>query len=131
MRYFSRKYCRGIISSFLLKLPLNVSVISAGGISFYSLTGTFMSQMYGVKTGTYGFIVNIMREFSTLLFLPLLVRISKGSLIATGAAADMDTVLVPITKAVGPDLRLITLITGTILTCIVPLLLPFLHNLLV
>lgn len=120
----------GIISGFLLKLPLNVSVISAGGMSFYSLTGAFMIQVYGAEMGTYGFIVNMMREFSTVLFLPLLVRISKGSPIAVGGAADMDTMLVPITKFVGPELGLVTLITGTILTFIVPLLLPFLHNLL-
>jgi uncharacterized membrane protein YbjE (DUF340 family) len=39
----------GIISGFLLKLPLNVSVISAGGMSFYSLTGAFMTRMYGLE----------------------------------------------------------------------------------
>jgi uncharacterized membrane protein YbjE (DUF340 family) len=121
----------GIISGLLLKLPLNVSVISAGGMSYYSLTGAYMTQMYGVETGTYGFIVNVMREFFTVLLLPLLVRISKGSPIAGGAAGNMDTMLVPITKFVGPELGLVTLITGTILTFIVPLWLPFLHNLLV
>ncbi len=120
----------GIISGFLLKLPLHLSVISAGGMSFYSLTGAFMTRMYGVETGTYGFIVNMMREFFTILFLPLLVRISKGSPIAVGGAADMDTALVPITRVIGSELGLVTLITGTILTIAVPLLLPFLHSLL-
>jgi uncharacterized membrane protein YbjE (DUF340 family) len=57
-----------------------------------------MTQTYGVEMGTYGFIVNIIREFSTLLFLPLLAKMSKGSPIAAGAAATMDVVLVPITK---------------------------------
>ena len=120
----------GIISGLLLKLPLNVSVISAGGMSYYSLTGAFMTQMYGVETGTYGFIVNVMREFFTVLLLPLLLKISRGSPIAGGAAGNMDTMLVPITKFVGPELGLVTLITGTILTFIVPFLLPFLYNLL-
>jgi uncharacterized membrane protein YbjE (DUF340 family) len=121
----------GIVSGLLLKLPLNVSVISAGGMSYYSLTGAFMTQMYGVETGTYGFIVNVMREFFTVLLLPLLVKISKSSPIAAGAAGNMDTMLVPITKFVGPELGLVTLITGTILTFIVPLLLPFLYKLLI
>ena len=120
----------GTISGLFLKLPLHLSVISAGGMSFYSLTGAFMTQMYGVETGTYGFIVNMMREFFTILFLPLLVRISRGSPIAVGACAAMDTVLVPITRVVGPELGLVSLITGSILTFVVPLLLPILHGLL-
>lgn len=120
----------GTISGLFLKLPLHLSVISAGGMSFYSLTGAFMTQMYGVETGTYGFIVNMMREFFTILFLPLLVRISRGSPIAVGACAAMDTVLVPITRVVGPELGLVSLITGSILTFVVPLLLPLLHGLL-
>lgn len=120
----------GTISGLFLKLPLHLSVISAGGMSFYSLTGAFMTQMYGVETGTYGFIVNMMREFFTILFLPLLVRISRSSPIAVGACAAMDTVLVPITRVVGPELGLVSLITGSILTFVVPLLLPILHGLL-
>lgn len=121
----------GAVSGFLLKLPLHVSVISAGGMSFYSLTGAFMTRMYGVETGTYGFIVNMMREFFTILFLPLLARISRGSPIAVGGCAGMDIVLVPITRVVGPELGLVSLITGSILTFVVPLLLPLLHSLLV
>lgn len=121
----------GMISGLILKLPLNISVMSASGMSYYSLTGAYMTQMYGIKTGTYGFIVNVMREFFTVLFLPLLVKISKGSPIAGGAAGNMDTMLVPITKVVGAELGLVTLITGTILTFIVPFLLPFLYNIFV
>lgn len=121
----------GIISGILLKLPLHISVISAGGMSFYSLTGAFMIQMYGAKMATYGFIVNMIREFSTFLFLPLLARISKGSPITVGGAAAMDTALVPITRAIGSELGLVTLITGTILTIIIPLLLPLLHSILI
>lgn len=120
----------GAISGFFLKLPLHVSVISASGMSFYSLTGAFMTQMYGVEMGAYGFIVNMIREFFTILFLPLLVRISRSSPIAVGACAAMDTVLVPITRVVGPELGLVSLITGSILTFVVPLLLPLLHGIL-
>ncbi|NLA27878.1 MAG: lysine exporter LysO family protein [Firmicutes bacterium] len=121
----------GSISGFLLKLPPHVSVISASGMSFYSLTGAFMIQMYGAEMGTYGFIVNMIREFSTFLLLPLLARISKGSPIAVGGAAAMDTALVPITRAIGSELGLVTLITGTILTITIPLLLPLLHSILI
>jgi uncharacterized membrane protein YbjE (DUF340 family) len=119
----------GILSGLLLHLPPFLSILSASGMSYYSITGAFMTQAYGIEAGTYGFMVNVMREFITVLLLPLLVRISKGSPIAGGAAGDMDTMLVPITKFVGPELGLVTLITGTILTFAVPVVLPLLYNL--
>jgi uncharacterized membrane protein YbjE (DUF340 family) len=87
-----------------------------------------MTQTYGITAGTYGFLVNVMREFITILLLPLLVRISKGTPIACGGAADMDTVLMPVTKFVGTELGIIVLITGTILTFAVPVLLQLLSN---
>ncbi|MBP1925990.1 uncharacterized membrane protein YbjE (DUF340 family) [Sedimentibacter acidaminivorans] len=127
---FAGSIIGGLVSGILLHLPLHVSIISAGGMSYYSLTGAYMTQVYGIETGTYGFIVNVMREFFTVLLLPLLIKISKGSPIAGGAAGNMDTMLVPITKFVGVEIGLVTLITGVILTFTVPLILPLLYGLL-
>lgn len=119
----------GIIGGIILKVPYSIAVSSVSGMSYYSITGAFMTNAYGVEGGTYGFIVNIMREFFTVLMLPCLIRISKGSPIAGGAAGNMDTMLAPITKFVGVELGLVTLITGTVLTFSVPFILPFLYRL--
>lgn len=123
---FAGSFMGGLVSGLLLDIPLSTSVVSASGMSYYSLTGAYMTQVLGLKAGTYGFIVNVMREFFTVLLLPFLVRISKGSPIAGGAAGNMDTMLAPVTKFVGVELGLVTLITGTILTFAVPFLLPLL-----
>ena len=114
----------GVVSGLILRLPLYISTTAAAGMSFYSLTGAYMTQQYGIEIGTYGFIVNVMREFITLLLMPLLIRISPGTPIAGGASGNMDTMLAPITKFVGIRLSLVTLLTGTLLTFAVPLLLP-------
>jgi len=119
----------GFISGIILDLPLHISIMSASGMSYYSLTGAYMTQVYGIETGTYGFIVNVLREFLTVMLLPLLIKISKGSPIAGGAAGNMDTMLVPITKFVGVEIGLVTLITGVILTFTVPFVLPLLYGL--
>ena len=116
----------GAIAGKILGVPENISIISAGGMGYYSLTGAFMTSKFGIEAGTYGFIVNIMREFFTVFFLPILIKISKGSAIAAGGAGNMDTMLMPITKFVGAELGLVTLITGIILTFSVPVLLPIL-----
>ncbi len=92
-------------------------------MSYYSITGAFMTEAYGLEVGAYGFLVNVMREFLTVL-MPVLVKISKGSPIAGGAAGNMDTMLAPVTKFVGVRLGLVTLVTGTVLTFVVPFLLP-------
>lgn len=116
----------GYIASFVLGVPAYITTISASGMSYYSVTGAFMSKVYGIEAGTYGFIVNVMREFITVVSLPFLRKISMGSPIAAGGSGNMDTMLAPITKFVGVRLGLVTLITGTILTFIVPFLLPIL-----
>ena len=116
----------GILSGLVLGLPFKMSLVSSSGMSFYSLTGAFMTKTFGLEVGTYGFIVNILRELITIITMPLLIKLSPGSPIAGGAAGCMDTMLAPVTKFVGVRLGLVTLITGTILTFIVPFLLPLL-----
>jgi uncharacterized membrane protein YbjE (DUF340 family) len=120
----------GLLSGLVLDIPVNISVISASGMSYYSITGAYMTQVYGIEAGTYGFMVNVMREFLTVLLLPFLVKISNGSPIAGGAAGNMDTMLVPVTKFVGAELGLVALITGVILTFAVPFILPILYGIL-
>lgn len=118
----------GILAAMLLDIRPEAAILSAGGMSFYSITGAYMTQAFGIEIGTYGFIVNVLRETFTVLLLPLLIKISPGSAIAGGAAGDMDTMLMPITKFVGARLGFVTLVTGTILTLLVPFLLPILKN---
>lgn len=118
----------GLIAGIVLKMPLYITVASAGGMSYYSITGAILTQALGIEAGAYGFLVNVIREFLTVLFIPIIAKISKGSPIASGAAGNMDTMLVPVTKFVGVELGLVALITGTILTFLVPLLLPILTS---
>lgn len=114
----------GFLAGLLLHVPSGWSVLSASGMGYYSLTGAFLTETYGIEAGTYGFIVNILRDVLTVAFLPVLIRISKGSPIASGAAGCMDSMLVPVSRFVGPELSMVALISGTILTFVVPLWLP-------
>ena len=114
----------GFFGGLLLHVPLNWSVLAASGMGYYSLTGAFLTEAYGIEAGVYGFIVNVSRDVFTVALLPILVKISKGSAIASGAGGCMDTMLIPVSKAVGPELGLVALISGTITTLAVPFLLP-------
>jgi len=121
---FAGSVAGGFFSGLILQLPFYITVVSASGMSYYSLTGAYMTQVFGIEAGTYGFVVNVMREFFTVLLLPVLIKISKGSPIASGASGDMDTMLAPITRFVGVELGLVSLITGIVLSFMVTLLLP-------
>ncbi len=114
----------GLIIGIVLRIPLNYAVISTSGMGYYSLTGATMTDYFGIEAGIYGFVVNVIRDVFSIILMPLLVRISKGSPIAAGAAGCMDTMLVPVTKAVGTELGIVALISGTILTFVVPVWLP-------
>lgn len=117
----------GLLTGLVLQIPLNYAVISASGMGYYSLTGAAMTEYFGIEAGTYGFIVNVFRDVLTIVLMPILVKMSKGSPIAAGAAGCMDTMLVPVTKAVGAELGIVALISGTILTFVVPVWLPLSH----
>lgn len=114
----------GAIGGLALGVPLPISVISASGMGYYSLTGAFLTETYGITAGTYGFVVNVSRDVLTVALIPILTKISKGSPVASGAGGCMDSMLVPVTRAVGPELGMVGLISGTIITVFVPFWLP-------
>ena len=120
----------GVIAGLLMKVPLHIAVTSASGMGYYSMTGATMMQYFGAEAGVYGFMVNVMRDFFTVLFLPIYVKICKSAAIASSAAGGMDTMLVPVTKVLGQELGLVTLITGVVATLAVPIILPLFCNLL-
>lgn len=114
----------GVIMSKLLGVDLCWSVTSSSTMGYYSLPGAYMTEAYGVEAGVYGFMVNIFRDIFTVTLMPVLKRISKGAPIASGAGGCMDSMFIPVTRAVGPELGIAGLIVGTIITIFVPFWLP-------
>ena len=118
----------GLISGFLMAKVLGVdmcwSVTASSTMGYYSLPGAYMTEAYGVEAGIYGFMVNIFRDIVTVTLMPLIKRISKGAPLASGAGGCMDSMFIPVTRAVGPELGIAGLISGTIITIFVPFWLP-------
>ncbi|MBQ2305089.1 MAG: lysine exporter LysO family protein, partial [Firmicutes bacterium] len=114
----------GLLFGKLLGIDLAWSVTSAASLGYYSLPGAFMTEAYGVEAGIYGFVVNVLRDVCTVALMPILKRISKGAPIASGAGGCMDSMLVPVSRAVGMELSLVALLVGVIITVFVPFWLP-------
>lgn len=116
----------GFLGSLLTPVDVKVSVLSSAGLGYYSLTGAFLTTSLGVEAGSIGFMTNVFRDILTVLLLPLYKRLGIFSAVASGAGGCMDTMLGPITKTLGEEHLLLVLSVGTLLTVLVPFLLPFL-----
>lgn len=119
----------GVLAGMIADVPLSISLVASSGMGYYSMTGAFMTQNLGAEAGIYGFMINVMRDFFTVLLLPILIRISKGSPSASGAAGNMDTMLVPIVKLQGQEIGLVAMVVGVITSLVVPFIQPILLTL--
>ncbi len=110
-----------IVSLFLSDVNLLDSLAVGSGFGYYSLSSILISESKGEILGVTALVANIMREITTLLFTPLIVKyFGKIAPIATGGATSMDTTLPIISRYSGTEYVIISIFNGTILTICVP-----------
>jgi uncharacterized membrane protein YbjE (DUF340 family) len=116
-----------VISLALVDIDLMEGAAVGAGFGYYSLSSVLISQIQGDELGTIALVANITREVITILGAPIMVRL-VGPLgpIASGGATTMDTTLPVIVKYSGKDYAMTSVINGLALTCLVPVLVPFL-----
>jgi len=111
-----------IVSFFLPSVNLKEALAVGSGFGYYSLSSIIISQMHSDVLAVIALLSNILREISTLLFTPLIVRyFGKLAPIATGGATAMDTTLPIISEYSGSEYAIVSIFSGTILTIIVPI----------
>lgn len=119
-----------VLVGFILGMPINESSAVGAGFGWYSLSGVLLAKIYNVELGTIAFITNIVRELMALLIIPFVAKyIGKYSAIAPGGATTMDTTLPVIAKSTDSDTAVVAFINGTVLTALVPILVPLLIKL--
>ena len=84
------------------------------------------SKKNSKKTSARQKILTIIGTALCILLLPILIRISKGSPSASGAAGNMDTMLVPIVKLQGQEIGLVAMVVGVLTSLSVPFIQPVL-----
>jgi uncharacterized membrane protein YbjE (DUF340 family) len=74
----------------------------SSGFGYYSLSSMLITEMRNVELGTVALMYNVLREVTTLLFAPLLMRLF-GPLapISIGGATTADTTLPVISRVSG------------------------------
>ncbi len=112
-----------VFSSCLQNISLRESLAVVSGFGYYSLSSIMITQIRGETLGVIALLSNIMREISTLLMTPLLIRyFGRLAPIASGGATSMDTTLPIIIRFAGQEYGIISLFSGIVLTLTVPIL---------
>ncbi|ABO50838.1 protein of unknown function DUF340, membrane [Desulforamulus reducens MI-1] len=118
-----------VVTGLFIGLPFNESSAIGAGFGWYSLSGILIAEIYNVETGTLAFMTNVARELLTFITVPLVARyIGRLSTVAPGGATTMDTTLPVVTQATDSDMAVVAFINGSILTALVPVLVPFFIN---
>jgi uncharacterized membrane protein YbjE (DUF340 family) len=112
-----------LFSVFVPGVGFRESLAVGSGFGYYSLASVLIAHMGGKTLGVIALLANMAREFITLIGTPLLARyFGRLAPIASGGATSMDTTLPIITRSVGADYAVISVVNGVVLTVLAPLL---------
>lgn len=119
----------GFLASKILGTGFLTTGAVGGGMGYYSLAAAILTQRGGAELGFVTFLANFLREVLTFFLTPVLARFSKLAPIALGGATTMDTTLAVIKRSLGDDYAILALLSGAVLTLVVPVLLVFILSL--
>lgn len=116
-------------SLLLPDMPVRHVLGVGAGFGYYSLSSIMISNMVNPVLGSVALLSNIIRELTTLLAAPLLVRIfGKLGPVAAGGATAMDTTLPIIVRFAGERYGIVAVFSGMFLTVAVPFLVTFIFT---
>ncbi|MEM1707591.1 MAG: lysine exporter LysO family protein [Sulfolobales archaeon] len=112
---------------FSLICVVKYSMAISLGMGWYTFTGVLLGT-HSYFLGFLGFMSNLLRELLTFTIYPLLPKKLAISGVSMGGATTMDTTLPIMHKFGGPKVSLLAFIHGTVLTLLIPILLPLVVN---
>jgi uncharacterized membrane protein YbjE (DUF340 family) len=115
----------GVVISFLQDVSIYESLAVASGMGYYTLSSIILTQAVGSSLGTLAFLSNIFREILTVVTCPVLARINRLAPVASGGATSMDTTLPVIIQCTSKTVGILAVISGVIITLLVPFLVSF------
>lgn len=119
----------GIMLGFFLGMPVNESAAVASGFGFYSLSAVMLRELGSPQLGTVAFMTNVLRELISFAIIPIVAKhVGFYPAVAPSGATAMDTTLPAIARATDSDTALAAVISGVILSALVPVLVPLLYG---
>ncbi|PSW29365.1 hypothetical protein C9J21_19680 [Photobacterium phosphoreum] len=115
----------GIIAALLLGIPINNGLAMASGFGWYSLAGILIGDGLGNIYGGAAFLNELLREMLALIMIPLLINRYPNTAIGYAGATAMDFTLPVIQNSGGIRCVPIAIVSGFILSLLVPILILF------
>ncbi|WP_417883448.1 lysine exporter LysO family protein [Vibrio rumoiensis] len=115
----------GVISAYILDIPLTNGLAMASGFGWYSLAGILMGDAYGPVYGGASFMLELLRELVALITIPMFIRRYPCTTIGYAGATAMDFTLPVIQSTGGVKCVPIAIVSGFILSLLVPILMLF------
>ncbi len=119
----------GLISAWVLNIPYQYGLAMASGFGWYSLSGILMGDALGPVYGGASFLIELSRELVAIVVIPLFIARYPLSVIGYAGATALDFTLPIIQTSGGVKFVPIAIVSGFILSFLVPILMLFFVNL--
>ncbi len=118
-------WCGGLLAALVLDIPLTKGLAMASGFGWYSLSGILMGDAFGPVFGGASFMIELLRELVALVLIPMFIRKMPCSAIGYAGATAMDFTLPVIQTTGGVKCVPIAIVSGFILSLLVPVFMLF------
>lgn len=115
----------GVIAALILDIPINYGLAMASGFGWYSLAGILMGDALGPVYGGASFMLELLRELVALMLIPIMIQRYPSTAIGYAGATAMDFTLPIIQNTGGIKCVPIAIVSGFILSLLVPILMLF------
>jgi uncharacterized membrane protein YbjE (DUF340 family) len=115
----------GVIAALVLDISTFKGLAMASGFGWYSLAGILMGDAFGPIYGGSSFMLELLRELVALVMIPMLIRTKPCTSIGYAGATAMDFTLPVIQTTGGVRCVPIAIVSGFILSLLVPILMLF------
>ncbi|WP_394125754.1 lysine exporter LysO family protein [Vibrio hepatarius] len=115
----------GIVSALILDIDIYRGLAMASGFGWYSLAGILMGDAFGPVYGGASFMIELLRELVALILIPLFIRTKPCTSIGYAGATAMDFTLPVIQTTGGVRCVPIAIVSGFILSLLVPVMMLF------
>ncbi|GAA5644334.1 lysine exporter LysO family protein [Vibrio proteolyticus] len=115
----------GLIAAWVLEIDPYRGLAMASGFGWYSLAGILMGDAFGPVYGGASFMIELLRELVALVVIPLLIRSQPCTAIGYAGATAMDFTLPVIQTTGGVRCVPVAIVSGFILSLLVPILMLF------
>lgn len=115
----------GLLAAVWLEIPLTRGLAMASGFGWYSLSGILMGDAFGPVYGGASFMIELLRELVALIMIPMLIQRRPCTAIGYAGATAMDFTLPVIQTSGGVRCVPIAIVSGFILSLLVPVFMLF------